>query len=181
MRKVRVGAFVCLLGFLSVAWLRFFGFLEHFSATNFSTLSKLMLNRTIVEPIMVMGRNASASLESNESLKVLPAENCSKYQGILLITHLGTAEGTGTAFFNLVVDQLLYADMYNLQPWIMPDNLSQPCFDQHIHMNQSQTQTFPMVEATPIRARRGMQCKLIVKGIAGHVSISWTSSMGSQC
>jgi hypothetical protein len=165
MRKGRGSTWLCLLGFLGLAWLRFFGFLEHVSSTDFSTLSKYILNRSIIEIERMVVTNRSDSDETLTHLAHLPAENCSNYQGIMLITHFGTAEGTGTAFFNLIVDQLIYAEMYNLQPWFMPDNLSQPCFDENVHTRQLQTQTFRMVEATPIRAGGEMQCKLIVRGI----------------
>ena len=90
------------------------------------------------------------------------AENVTNYQGILLITHLGEGEGTGTAFFNLVVDQLIYAGMYNLKPVIMPDNLSLPCFDANVHTRHLETQTFLLGEATPITGAGGMACRLLV-------------------
>ena len=116
-----------------------------------------------VRPTEEDRHSAAASVVSS-------AENVTTYHGILLITHLGGYEGTGTAFFNLLVDQLLYADMYNLQPVIMPNNLSIPCFDANVHTRQLETQTFALGKATPITGAGGMACRLKVKGRRRAVS-----------
>ena len=85
--------------------------------------------------------------------------------------HMRTGyEGTGTAFFNLLVDQLLYADMYNLQPFIMPNNLSVPCFDANVHTRQLETQTFALGKAIPITGAGGMRCKMKMNGRTRAVS-----------
>lgn len=91
-------------------------------------------------------------------------QNCGRFEGILLITHLGMSEGTGTAFFNLVLDQLIYAEMYNLQPMILPDNASAPCYDPNVH-NQTETWVFPgSGEATPFMGSGSLECRLTFKG-----------------
>jgi hypothetical protein len=115
--------------------------------------------------------NASSTVRPTEEDRhsavasaVSSAENVTTYHGILLITHLGGYEGTGTALLNLLVDQLLYANMYNLQPVIMPNNLSVPCFDANVHTRQVETQTFALGKATPITGAGGMACRLLVKG-----------------
>lgn len=93
-----------------------------------------------------------------------PIRNCSTYDGVLLITHLGVYEGTGTLFFNLLVDQLIYAEMYNLQPVILPDNASAPCYDPNIH-NQLETMDFAGTgEAASIIGSGSLACQLVVRG-----------------
>jgi hypothetical protein len=92
--------------------------------------------------------------------------NCSVYKGILLITDLGSAEGVGTAFFNLLVDQLIYADMYELMPVILPNNRSAPCFDANVHNVNTTTILFSggVGRANPIIGKGALECRLVWRG-----------------
>jgi hypothetical protein len=65
----------------------------------------------------------------------LPTTNeaCRGYRGILHIAQ-GDAEGAaGTVFFLFVLNQLLYAQEYNLIPWIHLNNVSHHVFDAKVH------------------------------------------------
>lgn len=62
-----------------------------------------------------------------------PRGACSGYDGILHISQ-GDREGAaGTIFFLFVVNQLLYAQKYNLIPWIHLSNASHHVYDPVVH------------------------------------------------
>lgn len=59
---------------------------------------------------------------------------CEGYDGILHIGAVGNSASTGAAFFTSVLNQLIYANMYNLKPWIHLSNAtSELVFDQDAH------------------------------------------------
>jgi len=58
-----------------------------------------------------------------------------KYKGILLIQQ-GDREGAaGTIFYLFVLNQLLYAELHGLFPWIHLSNTSQWVYDEQVHGN----------------------------------------------
>jgi hypothetical protein len=57
---------------------------------------------------------------------------CSNKNGVLLIQQGDQNSATGTLFFIYIVNHLIYAELYNLQPWIhLKPRL--PCHDEVIH------------------------------------------------
>lgn len=60
-------------------------------------------------------------------------EACSGYDGILLISSVGPKDTAGVAFFNSILNQLLYAEKHNLKPWIHLGNESRFIYDEDIH------------------------------------------------
>lgn len=58
---------------------------------------------------------------------------CDQYRGILHIQH-GDREGAaGSIFFLFIMNQLIYADKYQLLPWIHLNDISQYVFDEKVH------------------------------------------------
>jgi hypothetical protein len=62
-----------------------------------------------------------------------PSSPCSKYDGLLHIRMGDIGGAAGTVFFQFVVGQLLYAEKYNLLPWIYFDNTSHVIYDPIVH------------------------------------------------
>jgi ribonuclease HI len=60
-------------------------------------------------------------------------EACDGVDGILHISHVGAKAGAGTAFFISVLNQLYYAERYNLKPWIHLSNESDYIYDEDVH------------------------------------------------
>jgi len=59
---------------------------------------------------------------------------CAEADGILLISRVIRKAGAGTMFFQSLVDSLIYAEHYNLHPWIwVNDNENKPCYDLKVH------------------------------------------------
>jgi hypothetical protein len=89
---------------------------------------------------------------------------CENYTGVLHIASGDDGAAAGTLFFQYVINQLIYAEKYNLLPWIHLNNISKHAYDPVLHgggqqqllhsAGDSTTQKFDML--------RGM-------------SISWTS------
>ena len=59
-----------------------------------------------------------------------------KVKGILHIAHVGETAGTGTAFFTSILNQLIYAEMHNLTPWIHLGNDSSYIYDELEHSDK---------------------------------------------
>lgn len=61
---------------------------------------------------------------------------CNGYDGVLLISSAGQTASAGAAFFTGVLNQLIYADTYNLKPWIhLRSNANVNIYDEEIHKN----------------------------------------------
>ena len=59
---------------------------------------------------------------------------CANADGILFISRVIRKAGAGTMFFQSIVDSLLYAEKYNLVPYIwINDDENQPCYDPKEH------------------------------------------------
>ena len=58
---------------------------------------------------------------------------CDGYDGILHIAMGDNGGAAGTVFFQFVVGQLLYAERYNLKPWIYFSNYSAVIYDEQVH------------------------------------------------
>jgi hypothetical protein len=89
-------------------------------------------------PTSTSNSNA-ASLSSAALVPVKQSEqqqhnSCEGYDGVLHIGAVGNSASTGTAFFTSVLNQLIYADMYNLKPWVhLANTTSALIFDPDAH------------------------------------------------
>ena len=61
---------------------------------------------------------------------------CDGYDGILYISKGSRKADAATLFFQSMVDLLLYADLYNLYPWIHLSGDNPCCYDGNFHTNQ---------------------------------------------
>jgi hypothetical protein len=77
---------------------------------------------------------------------------CDGYNGVLLIDHGAPKAGAGAMFFFLILNQLIYADIHNLKPWIHINNLSAYVYDQavHDHNNEHPIISFEMVDGMKV-------------------------------
>jgi hypothetical protein len=81
--------------------------------------------------------NKAAGNDSDATGQKIPThEACppeAGLQGILHIAHVGTEAAAGTAFFTSILNQLIYAEKYNLKPWIHLVNDSSYIYDDTVH------------------------------------------------
>lgn len=58
---------------------------------------------------------------------------CSTFDAVLHIKSGDQGAASGTLFFQYVINQLIYADMYNLMPLIHLDNITHHVYDEDVH------------------------------------------------
>jgi len=70
--------------------------------------------------------------------KLSPLNACEGYDGVLHISAVGNQASAGTAFFTSVLNQLMYADTYNLKPWVhLTNKTGEIIFDPIAHGNRT--------------------------------------------
>lgn len=76
---------------------------------------------------------------------------CTGYDGVLHIANVGTDSEAGAAFFTHILNQLLYADKYNLKPWIylQLDNASH-IYDAAAHHHENESLSFEMMNGMDV-------------------------------
>ena len=79
--------------------------------------------------LQVSQQQASQQQESQESQQQ-PTHGCSSYEGILLIALAPKLAAAGTVFFQSVINQLLYAELHNLKPWVHLSPILKWVFDE---------------------------------------------------
>eukprot|EP00934_Nitzschia_sp_Nitz4_P006970 Nitzschia sp. Nitz4//scaffold169_size48518//31504//32691//NITZ4_007076-RA/size48518-processed-gene-0.95-mRNA-1//-1//CDS//3329538400//6960//frame0 len=70
---------------------------------------------------------------------------CAGYDGVLHIRSGDAGGAAGTIFFIYVVNQLIYADKYNLLPWIHLNNVSKHVYDVAVHGSVDSIPPFHMM------------------------------------
>jgi hypothetical protein len=58
---------------------------------------------------------------------------CHHFEGVLLISQGDRAGAAGTIFYLFIMNQLLYAEKHNLQPWIHLSSFSRHVYDPQVH------------------------------------------------
>ena len=107
---------------------------EHLDPAEFSTMVRLVLNGDDATQIYKEQRPTDWwSFERLKQETEPTHQACSDVNGILLIEHVGVKAGAGTAFFGAVLNQLLYADMHSLKPWIHLGIDAEYIFDAEVH------------------------------------------------
>ena len=69
-------------------------------------------------------------LESKVKKKL---DTCSGYDGVLRIRSGDEGAASGTVFFLYIINHLIYAEMYNLLPWVHLDGTSHRIYDEKVH------------------------------------------------
>ena len=85
---------------------------------------------------------------------------CKGYDGILFISRVIRKAGAGTLFFQSLVDSLLYAEKYNLYPFLhINNNMNRPCYDIKVHgIGPNITFQHLMGRITNLEGRGSMAC-----------------------
>jgi len=60
-------------------------------------------------------------------------KSCDSARAILHISHVGLYDGTGSAFFTSILNQLLYAERNHLMPWIHLSSEAKLIYDDDVH------------------------------------------------
>ncbi|CAB9518624.1 glycosyltransferase family 15 protein [Seminavis robusta] len=66
---------------------------------------------------------------------------CQHYDGVLLISQGDRNGAAGTIFYLFILNQLLYAEQHNLQPWIHLNSVSRHVYDHHQHATYASSST----------------------------------------
>ena len=95
------------------------------------------------------------SKDSGSTLRLSPNHRaCDGYDGVLLISSVGRTSNTGPAFFTFILNQLLYAERYNLKPYIhLNPSSSSTIYDPKVHnvtSNEQQHSDFSMLYGTSV-------------------------------
>mmetsp|Transcript_18223 Transcript_18223/g.30229 ORF Transcript_18223/g.30229 Transcript_18223/m.30229 type:complete len:494 (+) Transcript_18223:116-1597(+) len=80
-------------------------------------------------------RNTTQTQQSLSS-----SRSCSDYDGVLLISLGPKLAAAGTILFQYVINQLLYAEKHNLQPWIYLSSTLRFIYDDKVHAGVLQVQ-----------------------------------------
>jgi hypothetical protein len=115
-----------------------------FVGTVFALLAQaLWLNTTPLEIQQRDDTNTFAAPDRNASSNI-SLSACSGFNGVLHIAQ-GDGEGAaGTIFFLFIINQLIYAEIHNLIPWVHLNNVSQYVYDDKIH-GIGHKKTFEMI------------------------------------
>jgi hypothetical protein len=114
-----------------------------FIAITYLILRERSINESVPKDDLGSLIELDASLRCNQTIqRSLGGGRCDGKDGILLIQRGDRQSAVGTMFFLYAVNQLIYADKNNLQPWIhfLP---KPPCYDPGVH--GTSTTTFQMM------------------------------------
>lgn len=82
-----------------------------------------------------------------------PFSPCPLYRGVLHIASGDKGAAAGTLFFQYVINQLIYAEMYQLVPWIHLNNITTNVYDEEVHGVGSATITVAGIMQIPLTGR----------------------------
>lgn len=96
---------------------------DHLNVQQFETLVQMVVASNIPRnqwPRAIRSADVWPELFQPESASMLMPTNkaCDGYDGVLLISSVGRTTSAGGGFFNSVLNQLVFADMHNLKPWV---------------------------------------------------------------
>jgi len=100
--------------------------LFRFRPWNTTRTSESSLSTTAILPPDNFVKASSSSITAS-------TDYCLQYDGVLWISQGDRNGAAGTIFFLFLLNQLLYAEKYNLQPWIHLTNESKHVYDDQIH------------------------------------------------
>ncbi|KAL3918245.1 MAG: hypothetical protein SGILL_004329, partial [Bacillariaceae sp.] len=112
---------------------------EHLNQGEFGQLVSKVLDGGNATQIMNEKRPSDWWSQSSESfavssfLKEPTNHACDDVKGVLHIAKTGSEEGVASTFFTSVVNQLIYADLFHLKPWIHLDSDATQIYDERVH------------------------------------------------
>jgi hypothetical protein len=99
--------------------------------TNFMKLSTSRDHRYQTKALIVSDSfGKSSHPRENKGNRIHP---CSTYDGVLHIQSGDKGAAAGTLFFQYIINQLIYAEMYNLIPFIHLNNITHNVYDEEVH------------------------------------------------
>lgn len=91
---------------------------EHLASHEFSHLVKHVLGGGNATQMLLQKRPRDWWKQESPPTVKPTHKACEGFNGILLITKVGEKVGAGTAFFNSILNQIYYAEQYNLKPFV---------------------------------------------------------------
>jgi hypothetical protein len=93
--------------------------------------------------------NNILSYTSDDKVEERVPEYCQYFDGVLWISQGDRNGAAGTIFFLFVLNQLLYAEKHNLQPWIHLNGISRHVYDPQVD-GDGRKQEFPMIKGMQV-------------------------------
>ena len=112
----------------------------------------------VQQSVIVVQHEMRYLLPSTHKLResVSRGYSCDSYTGVLHIAHGDTEGAAGTIFFLFVLNQLIYADMHNLLPWVHLNTVSKYVFDEEVH-GSPESVSFSMLTGMEISSDAQLQ------------------------
>ena len=131
---------------------------DHINITQYNVLLQYAIDGTIPKSMWPRPLRKEdlwpPSKEVESSFQLSPTHKaCDGYDGVLLVSSVGRTSTTGPAFFTSIMNQLLYAERYNLKPFIhLNPSTSSIIYDDKVHNNNSdeQRQHFSMLHGMSV-------------------------------
>jgi hypothetical protein len=101
------------------------------SPESISDVSKQELSQKDETPLHVEPQQPSLVITTNDNNDTV--DPCEGYQGVLLIDRGDDGAAATTLLFLYVINFLIYADMYQLLPWVHLNNFSHRVYDHTVH------------------------------------------------
>ena len=126
-----------------------FGFL-HYSAF-FAFIFFLLCEGDIIH-INRFDKDDNSQVASDASK---PSSSCANYNGVLWINRVDKISGPASNFFPDIINQLIYAEMNNLMPWIHLDGKYNKIYDAAPHQSKlgNDALTFTVQKGLPIEGK----------------------------
>lgn len=147
----------------------------HLSSDQFGQLTRSKLQRepkdNWVHP--TTSRDVWPALFQSPIREELDVTNkaCDGYDGVLLISSVGDISGCTSGFFSSILNQLIYAEINNLKPWVhlRPDDSNKLIFEKEVHDPTNSTSRVSFfegfVEASSRKIRKNFEkSSLSIKG-----------------
>lgn len=128
-RLLPVSVSILLVAVISSLWNRIFVRLNVETSLQSHALDNFLARREAISPV-----NKSLKPASPQYLLQTPTNHsCDGYKGILHIQSGDKGAAAAKVFFQYVINQLIYAEIHGLLPWIHLNNVSQYVYDPLVH------------------------------------------------
>jgi Glycolipid 2-alpha-mannosyltransferase len=145
---------------------------DHLDSSQFGSLISLSFDKIVPknqwpQPLRKEDGWPPAETERQKQDRKPGKNTCDGYDGILLISSVGKKAGTARAMFTSILNQLIYADRYNLKPWIHLNSSTSPLiYDPGAHGGSSENIGFQMLRGPDVGVDAVQVTSTIV--IPGH-------------
>jgi Glycolipid 2-alpha-mannosyltransferase len=120
---------------------------DHLGSEQFGSLIGLALDKVVPKnkwPQPLRTEDGWPPIKTDRKTRErIPSNNaCDGYDGVLLISSVGNRVGTARTMFMSILNQLIYADRYNLKPWIHLSSAMSPLIYDPVEHNGSIKERF---------------------------------------